>query len=337
MKLTRDKKIVFFNNKGGVGKTTIAFHTAVKLSRDGFKVALVDLDPQCNLTMFAMSEEHFNQKIKPQDAYTVIEKTITGQGDVDLSTPLVQVKEYEDVLLLPGNIKMSLFETDQGDCVEKANAGKEDGFRKTSCFSRFFDEKAKQYDIDYFLIDCSPSFSVLNQVILLTVDFFIVPLEPDCFSVQGVENLGNVLEKWKRSWKMGALAQARDAKMQSDIVIQGDPLFIGYILNRYNRYAKNLTKPQKFWFEQIEGAVKTSLSAKHTRNGLAATTYQEEIAMVKAYNSPLKRAQKEHKCVYDLTYVKGRAPKKPIISQFEQCGKDFDLVAKYIEDISIKY
>lgn len=336
MKLPRYKKLVFFNNKGGVGKTTLAFHTAVELSRDGFKVALIDLDPQCNLTMFAMGEEYFNQETRPQDAYTVIEQAITGQGDVNLGVSLLQVKEYQDILLLAGNIKVSLFETDQGDCVEKASAGKEDGFRKTSCFARFFDEKAKQYDIDYFIIDCSPSFGVLNQVILLTVDYFIVPLEPDCFSVQGVENLGNVLEKWKRQWKIGALAQARETQMQSNIVIQGDPLFIGYICNRYNPYAKNLTKPQKFWFQKISNVVKNSLSNKHTRNGLALST-QKEIGMVKAYNAPLRRAQKENKCVYDLTYINSRVPKKNIIGQFKQCESDFDTIAKYVEAISVKY
>lgn len=336
MKLPRHKKLVFFNNRGGVGKTTLAFHTAVKLSRSGFKVALVDLDPQRNLTMFAMGEEYFNQETRPQDAYTVIEQAITGQGDVNLGVQLLKVKEYPDVLLLAGNIKVSLFETDQGDCVEKANAGKEDGFRKTSCFARFFDAKAKQYDIDYFIIDCSPSFGVLNQVILLTVDYFIAPLEPDCFSVQGVENLGNVLEKWKRQWKIGALSQARETQMQSNIVIQRDPLFIGYICNRYNPYAKNLTKPQKFWFQKIRGVVLNSLSNKHTRNGFALST-QKEIGMVKSYNAPLRRAQKENKCVYDLTYINSRVPKKNIVGQFEQRDRDFNTIANYIEDVSKKY
>ena len=54
MKFTRTKKLVFVNNKGGVGKTTLAFNTAVSLAKMGYKTVLVDLDPQCNLTRIAL-------------------------------------------------------------------------------------------------------------------------------------------------------------------------------------------------------------------------------------------------------------------------------------------
>ena len=49
MKFTRTKKVVFCNNKGGVGKTTLAFNCAVEFAKKGYKTVLVDLDPQCNL------------------------------------------------------------------------------------------------------------------------------------------------------------------------------------------------------------------------------------------------------------------------------------------------
>ncbi len=337
-KLPRHKKLVFFNNKGGVGKTTIAFHTAVKLSNKGFKVALVDLDPQCNLTMFAMGEEFFKPESleKHKNAYNVIENCITGKGDVELNVPLIKTKSYENVLLLPGSIQLSLFETDQSDCISKANSGKEVGFRVTSAFSRFLDAKANEYNVDIFIIDCSPSFGVLNQVILLTSDYFIVPLEPDCFSVQGVENLGSVLTKWKRQWKIGAISQSKEEKLPADIIIQGDPLFIGFIINRYNPYAKNLTKPQKFWFNKVPQVIEESLSKHHTRNGLASST-KKEIGLVKAYNAPLRRAQKESKCVFDLTYIKSKVPEKAINGQFEQCSRDFGTIADYIDTICSKY
>jgi chromosome partitioning protein len=337
-KLPRHKKLVFFNNKGGVGKTTIAFHTAVKLSEKGLRVALIDLDPQCNLTMFAMGEDFFKPEniSKNKNAYNVIENCTTGKGDVDFTVPLIPTKTYQDILLLAGSIQLSLFETDQSDCISKANSGKEAGFRVTSAFARFLDAKAKEYGIDIFIMDCSPSFGVLNQVILLSTDYFIVPLEPDCFSVQGVENLGGVLAKWKRQWKVGAIAQSKEEKIPADIIIQGDPLFVGYVINRYNPYAKNLTKPQKFWFNKIPQVVDESLSKYHTRNGLSTST-KKEIGLIKAYNAPLRRAQKESKCVFDLTYIQSSVPKSAINGQFQQCANDFKTIADYIEIIANKY
>lgn len=51
------KTIVFFNNKGGVGKTTLLYHCAHALADLGKRVTVVDLDPQANLTSFFFGEE----------------------------------------------------------------------------------------------------------------------------------------------------------------------------------------------------------------------------------------------------------------------------------------
>jgi chromosome partitioning protein len=46
--------ISMFNNKGGVGKTTLLFHVAHVLAESGRKVLIVDCDSQCNLTAYAL-------------------------------------------------------------------------------------------------------------------------------------------------------------------------------------------------------------------------------------------------------------------------------------------
>jgi len=63
MKFPRSKKLVFFNNKGGVGKTTLAYNTAVQFANKSYKTVLVDLDPQCNLTRLALGEEYYENTI----------------------------------------------------------------------------------------------------------------------------------------------------------------------------------------------------------------------------------------------------------------------------------
>ncbi|MFA5248831.1 MAG: ParA family protein [Patescibacteria group bacterium] len=54
MKFARTKKLLFTNNKGGVGKTTLAFNCAMSFAKQGYKTVLVDLDPQCNLSRLSL-------------------------------------------------------------------------------------------------------------------------------------------------------------------------------------------------------------------------------------------------------------------------------------------
>jgi cellulose biosynthesis protein BcsQ len=51
------KTVAFFNNKGGVGKTTLVYHLAAMMAERGQTVLAVDLDPQANLTSMFLSEE----------------------------------------------------------------------------------------------------------------------------------------------------------------------------------------------------------------------------------------------------------------------------------------
>ena len=51
------KIIAFFNNKGGVGKTTLVYHLAYMLAEQGYKVLAADLDPQSNLTAMFLEEK----------------------------------------------------------------------------------------------------------------------------------------------------------------------------------------------------------------------------------------------------------------------------------------
>ena len=103
-------------------------------------------------------------------------------------------------------------------------------------------------------------------MILLGADYFVVPMMPDAFSVQGIENLGVVYEKWKTQWRNSAKALAGNT--ETKLVLQGDPLFIGYIVNFTMFYGKQPIADHRSWMEKIPEKVRVYLSEKHCRNGL---------------------------------------------------------------------
>ncbi|MEK7557672.1 MAG: AAA family ATPase, partial [Patescibacteria group bacterium] len=238
MKFARTKKLLFANNNGGVGKTTLAFNTAVKFSEMGYKTVLVDLDPQCNLSRLALGlfeKTLFSDSQKT--IYTVLEGIIKGGSDIDRSVNFEKIGNNNNLFILLGSLKLSQYENSLISSYGEAAQGVERGFFITSAIDRFLTEKGLKEEIDIFVIDTSPNLNLLNRVIFLGSDYFITPLMLDAFSVQGIENLGDTFEEWKDNWKKTARVLAKDKGIAHNKVLDGEGLFIGYVINSYNQYS----------------------------------------------------------------------------------------------------
>ncbi len=278
MKFSRPKKVVFCNNKGGVGKTTLVFNVGVELSKKGYKVALVDLDPQCNLTLQTLGHTFYGNNLfntTSKTIYDVLKPKIEGSGDLDLTIKPTHVRD--NLYILPGSINLSLYENLLLSGYNDAAAGNIRGYSDTSAIDRFLNEIGASEKFDIFLIDTSPSLGVLNRIIFLGAEYFAVPLTPDSYSVQGIQNLGGVFEGWKKQWKNTARAASVAGGTPSNLVLSGDSLFIGYIINSFNVYAERALRRQDDWLTKIPGEVKTHLSEKHGRNGLVEKSWKAPL------------------------------------------------------------
>lgn len=302
MNFARPKKVVFCNNKGGVGKTTLSFHTAVELSRRGYKVAIIDLDPQCNLTLQTLShtfyEENLFSEKKAKTIYDVLKPKIEGNGDIDLSVPLCHVRD--NLYILPGDIQLSVFESLLIGGYTEATAGNLRGYSDTSAIDRYLNEIGATEHIDIFIIDTSPSLGVLNRIIFLGTDYFIVPLTPDSYSVQGIKNLGTVFEGWKRQWNLTAKAVAVAGATPNNHVLKGDALFIGYIINSFNSYGQKVVKRQRDWTENIPAEVKVYLSEKHGRNGLVEKSWKIPLGSTQDYGQLTAISMENHFAIQEF-------------------------------------
>jgi cellulose biosynthesis protein BcsQ len=139
--------ISIFNNKGGVGKTTLSFHFAHALARLGKKVLIVDLDPQCNLTILSMpdknifsvwdQEEQFMSDFgefedislkdrmkllgESRSIHFLLKPTEDGQTDFEEVPPPISLSQ--NISILPGRLTLHSYEDKVGERWANAYKG----------------------------------------------------------------------------------------------------------------------------------------------------------------------------------------------------------------------
>lgn len=257
--------ISVFNNKGGVGKTTYLFHIAHLLAREEKTVLLVDLDSQCNLSTYCLSDGELARAWADggNSVYRIVEPIYRGLGDFNKLMPVNFNYNYPRLFLTPGDIALSNFEDRLGDSWNAALGGSEPDIRVQSALHRYIRWASNEINADIVLVDLGPNLGALNRAVLGSSDYFIVPMSPDLFSIRGTENLGNKLLKWNDGWR-----QCRDAwatRGSEDIDIpSGTPVFVGYVKQQHNIRDNDagMTRGWQIFGNQVAGAIQQNIVDK---------------------------------------------------------------------------
>ncbi len=300
MNFPRTKQIVFANNKWGVWKTTLAYNTGKYLAQKWYKIALIDLDPQCNLSRLALGDQFMQENLFSGDnIYTVLKGLITWWSDINIWVNLTSIED--NFSILQGSLLFSNFENILANSFNEAGTGQERGFFVSSAIQRFLKKKWLNDEIDVFIIDTNPSLSQINKAIFLWADYFMIPMMPDAFNHQWIENLWTFLEKEKRNWNITAKVLADDNDIPSGQVLTWDPLFLWYILNSYNVYSKKPIKTHQHWIDKLPEKVRENLSLKHGKNGLVELSHTHPIGSVQDYWQLPSLAQERQKAIFEFT------------------------------------
>ena len=194
-------RIVFFNHKGGVSKTTTTFNLGWKLAEKGKKVLLVDADPQCNLTGLIMNdnfeEYYYNDNTKYNNIKDGVASAFTGQPEPIKAVECYSIPRNNNLFLLPGHPNLSEFDPQLSFAQTAQNA-----FtvmqNLPGSFNSLIEQTSLKYNIDYVLIDLNPSLSAINQNLFSISDLFIIPTNPDPFSLMALKTLNKIIPEWKR-------------------------------------------------------------------------------------------------------------------------------------------
>jgi len=300
--------LTFFNNKGGVGKTSLAYHIAWMLSEMGQKVLVCDLDPQANLTSAFLSEEKldelWNSKPSAGDAGATVFKCVEPLMSVgDLRAP--QLERISPTLgLIPGDLALSGFEDMLSG--EWPNALGSDNlfrpFRILTAFWTLMQDGARQTGATVIIADVGPNLGAINRSALIATDFVVVPLAADLFSLQGLRNLGPKLRSWRTDWAKRLANWTQPAFP----LPQGKMKAIGYVVQQHSVRLDRPVKAYDKWLNRMPAEYAKAVDG--TSNTGAATSPDRDqncLASLKHYRSLVPMAQENRKPIFRLTSADG--------------------------------
>ncbi len=294
--------LTFFNNRGGVGKTSLVYHLSWMFSELGHTVVAVDLDAQANLTAAFLNEDEleelWDKQSGPETVYRTIEP-LTRAGNL---LPPVLREVAPSLYLVPGDVALATFEDTLAeawsDSMNDENLYRP--FRILTAFWQVAQMAARQVQADFILVDAGPNLGAINRSALIASDYIAIPLGADLFSLQGLKNLGRTLHSWRADWK-----KRLDNRAFPDFELPfGSMVPLGYILQQYSVRLSRPVKVHDKWVNSMPVVY-------HQHVLMESITVARPVedpdclAILKPYRSLVPMAQEAGKPIFALTPADG--------------------------------
>lgn len=303
------KSIAMFNNKGGVGKTTLLCNLASYMGQCmSKKILVIDSDPQCNSTTYVLNEELFLDVYYEPKKFTINEiinplKTRGAYIDKGKIETIHSLGFGFDIIA--GSPKLAANEDFLSSDWKDFKANEVRGIRTNMLF---FDLLRKCEEYDYVFFDMGPSLGAINRSILLACDYFVTPMSSDMFSILALENIGESLSEWKTNFNNTLTSlQPKEKEDLEGMKDQCTIKFLGYVFQQYiartsggnkrivNAYEKILKQmPEKIDYHFIKGI-----------NNDTSNSIDYIIGSVPNYYSLIPMSQSSHKAIFTLSNIDG--------------------------------
>ncbi len=303
------KLISLFNHKGGVSKTTTAFNLGWMLAEQGYKTLIVDADPQCNLTALVLDYndvediEDFYSENPGCDISTGLEPVMSGRL-IGLKAGQPAQTENKKLYIYCGNLALSEIETQVS--VALTTSAAIPAIRNIpGSVGALLRLTAEEHAFDYVIIDMSPSVGALNECLLMSSNYFIVPTSPDFFCAQAIRSLANVVPRWNAE-----VQPFREAKIDYPLPSE-PPKFLGFISQRYRPRSGVPAKSFQRWIDVIRETVNDQLIPTLSPINMAVSLDEfrkcvsgdepDNLSNVADFNSLIAQSQKHNVPIFALT------------------------------------
>jgi chromosome partitioning protein len=248
------KRIAMFNHKGGVSKTTSVYNIGWMLAKSA-KVLIVDADPQCNLSALILGDNFEPYYIEPKTEHDNIKDGVKVAFEGKPS-PISAVNCYSpqrapSLFLLAGHANLSEYDAAL-TFAQTSNNAIATLQNLPGAFSELLKLTEDKYSIDYTMIDMNPSLSAINQNLFISSHAFIVPTNPDPFSVMAIDTLTSILPRWNAWVKSAAPLFSGSAYPLPDFT----PKFVGSLIQRFNIRKGKAARPYRDNIAEIKASIK---------------------------------------------------------------------------------
>ncbi|HYU32090.1 MAG TPA: ParA family protein [Thermoanaerobaculia bacterium] len=286
------KTVVFFNPKGGVGRTTLVYHLAWMFQELGVDTLAVDLDAQATLTEtflpVEMLEDIWLREQSPRTIFGALQPLLDGIG---MEAP-VPMEMAEHLALLPGHLGLSR--------LEDRFVGP-DAHDAATAVQRVIELAARTCGANLVLLDVGPGLTALNRASCTLSDFMVMPLGADVYSLHGLRVLGQAI----------------------DVFRTGGVGPIGYIVLQRIRAGRPI-KAAHYWIDRISAAYHHEILGA-PENAILPDPDPHKLGTLKPYRSLMLLAQDVRKPMFLLKPADGA------IGAFSEavldCYRDFKALA----------
>jgi len=318
------KTIAFFNNKGGVGKTSLVYHLSWMFADLGLNVVACDLDPQANLSAMFLDEDRLEQ-LWPDGSHRetilgCIDPILKGLGDIN--DP--HVEEIADNLgLIVGDLGLSRYEDKLSDAWPRCSDGDEAAFRATTAFHRIMLGAVESRGADLVLIDIGPNLGAINRAVLIAGQYVVVPLSPDLFSLQGLKNLGPTFREWRGQW-----SERLRKKPEGLPVPEGTMRPAGYVIHQYRIRLDRPTKAYEKWASRIPPTYREFVLEEAPAILPPGSEDPYCLALIRHYQSLMPMAMEARKPIFHLLPAEGAIGSH--MEAVRSCRADFRTFARRV-------
>ena len=294
--------LTFFNNKGGVGKTSLLYHLAWMYADLGLNVIAADLDPQSNLAIMFLDEDRLESlwsEVGPRKTiYGALRPLLEGTGDI--ASPHLE-NLTDRLALIVGDIALSSAEDELSGqwpaCLDRQPRA----FRVISAIWRILQKAANERGAEMILVDVGPNLGALNRAALVAADYVVVPLAADLYSLQGLRNLGPTLKRWREEWE-----ERRPRNPTSDINVPSGGMYpIGYVVQQHGVRLGRPVKAYDKWANRMPAEYSKNILMNDNAPILSPDLDDNCLATVKHYRSLVPLAQEARKPIFQLTSADG--------------------------------